>query len=119
MVQEKQVLLKDGRNPNTYIVLDNIIYSLCERGSIRVSGEVEGNYVVYWKGQHETSPEIRHSVTILGMTPDEEKVPDKTYECAVQYCQDLAETHGVKLINETRRAKESGLKDKTTIVQTL
>ncbi len=106
---EKQVLLKDGRNPNTYIVWDNIKYTLCERGSIHVSGEVEGNYVVYWKGQNETYPEILNSVTILGMTPSEEKISDKTYECAVQYCQDLAEAHEVKLVNETLRGKESQL----------
>lgn len=84
-----------------YVIEDDLEHEgiFCNRGSITVSDEVEGHYVIHYHGKHKLDPDRRYDVEILGVEHDSDRVQDRWRECAVKYARDLAESRGAEFVN--------------------
>lgn len=72
---------------------------------------IDGHWLV-WRGEREWTGYIVLK-KVIGVTSHQDRVEQKTYECAIKFAQDIAEWSNLPFVDETSRAKEGKL---TTIV---
>ena len=92
-------------NSSDYVLRDDFETEgrFWDRGLVSASKEVEGHYVIYFRGQDMVNPDIRHGVEILGIVHDSDQVADRLYKYALRYGRGLAQSRRAEFVDETQR----------------
>ena len=104
----EKLVLKDGKEPNEYILETVLGRSEPHKGEypckIGVFHEepIDGCWVI----KLNQSQDYNSIAADLGIVRSKEEIPDKVYECAVKAGEKYAEKLGCELVDETKKGLE-------------